>query len=872
MLIARLRPPSMLLAGPLLLALGLAACGDGTTTPPPSVSVAVSPGTATVGAGDTQSFTASVSNATNSAVTWSASSGTITETGATSADWTAPVGGGTATITATSQEDATATGTAAVTVTPVEVALAPETTAFFRGQEVTYTATVTGTSTTSVTWDLTCGIGIPADNTLEYTAPTVPGTTCTVSATSTLDPSASASVSGDVRRAWLVTSGDDAADGTCSWAHCSLREAMNSANSVAGVDTILLGPDAAAPAPAPGATSFGPPSGPSGVETVMPTAELPILTEDVVIFGEGSGMTTIDLDASVASPRRGLHVQGEVALTLSGLTIRNAVSTGFGGGILMEGTGAGATLVATDVHLLDNSANDGEGGGLALIGAGTEATLDDVVIDGNRTIAGTIVRPGGGVTLTAGTSMTMTGGSISGNVSDDGWGGGIRAIDFGTLRLDGVTLDGNEALDPTEGLGGAIHGEVGGSIEIVGSTLSNNSAAVQGGAVRVVNGAALSIEGSTISDNSSETGGGVVIGSGTISLSETTFVRNTGTAGAGGLWIGLDGVLTAENVDFIDNDGGGHSGAALFNGITHDFVGGRVEGNSADFAGGFNAVVGATTVEGMLFTGNEARTGSGGGLVTQLDATLEVTRSDFVQNTSAVAGAGLWIIGGAATLDRVIVSGNTATGNGGGLTAGSPVSTTVTESTIDGNVSGGRGGGINSGTGQLIIINTTISGNQAAFGGGVATTGPVLVTNATVYGNSGTGEGGGLHAGSPAASSAEYTLRNTLLAANTDAGGAANCTIASGGGTFVSEDGNLSDDDTCAALTEAGDQADTAAGLSATLADNGGPTMTHLLLAGSAAIDAGIAANCPTTDQRGAARVGTCDVGAVEFGSSPPGG
>lgn len=56
------------------------------------------------------------------------------------------------------------------------------------------------------------------------------------------------------------------------------------------------------------------------------------------------------------------------------------------------------------------------------------------------------------------------------------------------------------------------------------------------------------------------------------------------------------------------------------------------------------------------------------------------------------------------------------------------------------------------------------------------------------------------------------------------------------------------------------------------LQDNGGPTPTHELLAGSPAIDAGSPKppktkgfNCHPTDQRGMVRNGTCDIGAYEF-------
>jgi len=50
------------------------------------------------------------------------------------------------------------------------------------------------------------------------------------------------------------------------------------------------------------------------------------------------------------------------------------------------------------------------------------------------------------------------------------------------------------------------------------------------------------------------------------------------------------------------------------------------------------------------------------------------------------------------------------------------------------------------------------------------------------------------------------------------------------------------------------------------LANNGGPTFTHALEAGSPAIDAANGAVCPAADQRGVARPqgAGCDIGSVE--------
>ncbi len=51
------------------------------------------------------------------------------------------------------------------------------------------------------------------------------------------------------------------------------------------------------------------------------------------------------------------------------------------------------------------------------------------------------------------------------------------------------------------------------------------------------------------------------------------------------------------------------------------------------------------------------------------------------------------------------------------------------------------------------------------------------------------------------------------------------------------------------------------------LADNGGPTKTMAIPAQSPAVDQGTGSGCPGTDQRGYARVGTCDIGAYEYGA-----
>jgi len=82
-------------------------------------------------------------------------------------------------------------------------------------------------------------------------------------------------------------------------------------------------------------------------------------------------------------------------------------------------------------------------------------------------------------------------------------------------------------------------------------------------------------------------------------------------------------------------------------------------------------------------------------------------------------------------------------------------------------------------------------------------------------------------------------LTNVLLSGNLLAGVQNNCQVQTGG-TMSSGGHNLSNDATCVALLGGpGAQHSTTAGVTTALADNGGPTQTLALLAGSAAINAG---------------------------------
>ena len=156
-----------------------------------AVAVAVAPVTAALLAGAQQQFAAAVTGSSNTAVIWSvqeSGGGTVSASGL----YTAPATAGTFHVRATSVADPTKSASATVTVTAVSVGISPTSASVVVGNTRQFTATVTGTSNTAVTWAvLESGGGTVSASGL-YTAPATAGT-YRVRATSVADPTKSAS-------------------------------------------------------------------------------------------------------------------------------------------------------------------------------------------------------------------------------------------------------------------------------------------------------------------------------------------------------------------------------------------------------------------------------------------------------------------------------------------------------------------------------------------------------------------------------------------------------------------------------------------------------------------------------------------------------
>lgn len=100
-------------------------------------------------------------------------------------------------------------------------------------------------------------------------------------------------------------------------------------------------------------------------------------------------------------------------------------------------------------------------------------------------------------------------------------------------------------------------------------------------------------------------------------------------------------------------------------------------------------------------------------------------------------------------------------------------------STVSGNSAFNTAGFLSPGGGEIDIINSTVSGNNATAGTGGIRGGSIHLYNVTVASNSGAaGFGGGL--------AGTFTLKNSLIAGNLDGDHASDCV-----GTVTSEGYNL---------------------------------------------------------------------------------
>jgi hypothetical protein len=417
----------------------------------------------------------------------------------------------------------------------------------------------------------------------------------------------------------------------------------------------------------------------------------------------------------------------------------------------------------------------------------------------------------------------------------------------------------------------------------------------QGGAVRVQQ-AALRLEDSTVTGSQ-------------------TFVDNPNYvygAGVGGGVAALYGSLTL--VDSIVSGNATHGNLAAGGGAAAfasdlQVVRSTISGNHANGPGAYGGGVYATnypvlasvTVSDSVFANNSTSGAyaNGGGLAV-FNGSSTIVNSQFTGNSVSGyiddRGGGINIIASSTAttrIDRCTISNNSISTSdsawGAGLRVGGGLISISSSSVFDNRIDAGykaRGGGMWFEVADATLTNTTVSGNvisgSSAQGGGLAiiSEAPRLMTlavyNSTIAGNEANGGiGGGLAIKMQTDDSVPpaVDLESTILAGNLGQGGLDGIAASvDASGTVVARhsliqgsvnvgSGAYTPDTTTLAL--AGQDP-----LLLPLADNGGPTLTQALAAGSPAINRGTNAHGLLFDQRGPGHPravgGVADIGAYE--------
>jgi CSLREA domain-containing protein len=298
---------------------------------------------------------------------------------------------------------------------------------------------------------------------------------------------------------------------------------------------------------------------------------------------------------------------------------------------------------------------------------------------------------------------------------------------------------------------------------------------------------------------------------------------------------------------------------------------------------------------------------SGGGTDILEGLTIEkgFQHEDEAFSAENVKGAGILQVGGELKLEDVHVTDDKNNGWGGGIDVEGNGKLTIDNSEIGHDSTSSGGGGVNLEPGTMVATNSTFDNDTAAAGqgGGVQVwtgssasftndtiaedgfeetgltyeggglfiegLGPVSMTNVTFAKDiAGGAFGGGSDISTNEGSHLELT--NVLLGPRLEEeAGQQDCTNGTlpddAKGIWVDLGGNLSADESCE-LNAADMGRELKLG---ELGMHGGLTPTVPLLEGSPAIDFGVS-GCPTTDQRGYARVGGCDSGAFQFDGVAP--
>ena len=269
---------------------------------------------------------------------------------------------------------------------------------------------------------------------------------------------------------------------------------------------------------------------------------LPDITTNITINGNSS---TITRDSGAPNFRI-FHIAPSGTLTLQNLTVSGGNSGGFeGGGIYNSGD-----LFITNSNIINNTATE----------------------------------QGGGVFNAAGSGLTVSNSTFSGNAANANWGGGGIA-NYGVMNVDGSFFTNNTAGGTSNGGGGILNRDTG-TATIDFTEISGNSGTYGGG---LLNHGTATLTHSSIHGNTGGDDGGGIYTAGTLTVTNTSVGANHANGDGGGLY----------------NDFGATSTVTYdtFNANTADGLGGNIRQQTGAVDLGFSIVEGGSASSGPNLSG-----------------------------------------------------------------------------------------------------------------------------------------------------------------------------------------------------------------------------------------------------------------------------
>ena len=343
----------------------------------------------------------------------------------------------------------------------------------------------------------------------------------------------------DAPTVYIVNSNNDVDDGTCDVTHCSLREAINWANSTGGQINFA-------------------PSVTGSINLLTPLAPL-VNGNAIVINGPGASVLTVKRDASVSAMRI-FDINGAGVYTISGLAINDGDVRPIGGafnnlgGAIRILNGRGVTI--NNCTFTNNWANNG-----AAIYNGANPATNPLTVNNTNFTANNANQSGGGIENRFSNTVTVNHSTFDANGAPF-FGGGIHNLSNGVVFINDSLFTGNVANS-----GGAVYNDDNGSITISRSNFITNHAQV-GGAFGNKDGG-MDFFNSTLSGNTSNGDGGA--GSnrlGTVRFFSSTLSGNTSGNAGGAVYFTFEGASngTFNNCTITGNHAGTGGGIMVFNG------------------------------------------------------------------------------------------------------------------------------------------------------------------------------------------------------------------------------------------------------------------------------------------------------------------